>query len=112
MISLIEVYKGNAFTRQVKRATQKAIRVHSENIAELTTLSAMTTAVAKVAVPDIPMQTIFAGAMAGSGIIHYCGKSSNRLKAKEAIKELRTLKASDEYQKILTRAKSIRKVKP
>jgi len=114
MVSLSKVYTGNALTRQVKRTSQALLKTRKNNAVRLSMISGVGFAVTKLLSPDShPIRTagILIGAISGSLINHYGFKNPDREAAKAYAKELESLKASEEYQNILERAKSIKKVK-
>ena len=114
MVSLSKVYSGNALTRQIKRTSQELLRTRKNNAERLALVSGVGFAFAKLLSPDshpVRSASILIGAISGSLIYHYGFKNSGREAAKIYAKELKSLKASDEYQNTLERAKSIKKTK-
>ena len=117
MISLTTNYNGNALTRAVKRTSQKLAKTRLRNARDIAFIAALGVGagagISKLAGGDIweKINSIIIVAASGSIGLHYILPNDDREKAKYYLNELNKLKSSDEYQKILERAKAIKQAK-
>ena len=109
IVSTTKTYSGNALTRQVKRASQDILKARLNNARKILLISAFGTGFTKILAQDAAkILPIFAGATIGAIIGHYTIGNAGREATRDALRELKTLEASNEYKQIVERAKSIK----
>lgn len=115
MVSLTKNYAGTAVTRQVKRATQQLVSARLKNTGRIATCSGvgggLCAGIIALTSSTPSYLAVMTGAIIGATIPHYVQKNPGREAAKAAVKNLKSLKASEEYQNILARAKAIKNAK-
>ena len=109
--SLLQKPKGNGIARKVRQAEHKVAvektKKAGEYISNTATVFGATAAFHGLADTGVPLATSFASA---SGVCSYVLWKKGAMNGiKEAVKQCKALKASEEYQAVLERAARIKK---